>query len=123
VRRIFVLAGLPLALAACGHHRAAAAQSRVPDVRGAALQDAATRLVDARLCVRLRIDPALPAERVGRETPAPGTRLARWAPVTIAVGLPAGPRPATAKSVATLGFDVVVWGGRKVPCPPIQASS
>ena len=123
MRRLLAFPAVALALAACGHHRAAAPQSRVPDVRGAALQDAAARLVDARLCVRLRVDPTLPAVRVGRETPAPGTRLARWAPVTIAVGLPSGPRPATGKSVATLGFDVVVRGKKKIPCPPIRASS
>ena len=108
------LAAVALLGGGCGHGRHDADDRQVvPDVRGLSITNAVQRLFDARLCVRLELARTLHAQTVGRESPLPGTRLAAWRPVVVAVGLPAGAKAA--------GVDVVVFGKRKTPCPPIAA--
>lgn len=87
----------------------------VPNVEGAKMTDAVVQLVNAHLCVRLKLDKKLPPSRVARQSPRFGISVAPWRLVTIVVGVP--PHKKNADKVRV---SVAVRGSRH-RCPPIRA--
>jgi hypothetical protein len=87
----------------------------VPNVVGATMTDAVEQLVDARVCVTLRLDRKLPPSRVASQSPRFGASVKPWTPVTIVVGLPQH-KPRAFRVTVTVKLR-----GTHHPCPPIRA--
>ena len=114
------LAACVVAVAGCGGGSRAPTTATqnvviVPNVVGAKMTDAVEQLVEARLCVKLRLDRALPPSRVAKQSPRFGASVKRWTLVTILVGLPHHKKRAFRVAVT------VKLRGAHHPCPPIHA--
>jgi beta-lactam-binding protein with PASTA domain len=92
------LVAVVLAAVACSACRGTSPKAepgiRVPNVIGASWGTAIDRINRAGLCIgRIRVDPTTmtsPADRVLRQSPRPGARVARHARISITVS-PSGP--------------------------------